>query len=1100
MKTHSNAPRHVYAIFDMAGEEDDYKAFSYLTRLDEGLEGQAEIEGRILGRYRGPRFCKPSLKVCAFRTADNLPFGRKFAFFRAAWKKIQSARNCYWFSSLDGKQYRILKWMQCWDQPDAKAVFFVQNLGAGLKLVELAYLYAKTVPNGIIVVLLGDQNLDTQKLRLLEKWGVRILLDASNYSVSSLPSHPHLPSLHFDSLGEMPLRSSKVSNVHWVEELTAAHLVQRNPEKVLFIRPDWMKCGSATTFGKLGKLFHDRGAILIDVALQPYNIPYGRIAIEHKLTEVENDIGPSFHFNLRRGSRLYALLAIAAGYVRTWPKTVAGFMPIFYQQCVTPVSVRKLIADARIDYLYVNHYFSLPVAKRLRSGRPVFLDTHDIQSLNFVSHDYHRHIHIRAAPFSACLNEELSFIDQADHVTMVSRDEIDLISKYRPTTDFFYYIPLPSEAMQPSAEERPDGKPDENAAVSLLIVASRNPANERSLKWFLNVIWPSVTKGGAHLEIVGGISKSFTGETFDNATFHGMVDDISCVYREADVVLLPITNGGGIAIKALEAIQHGKPIVATRHALRGLPAAVYDVLGGCLDEQEFVADLSRLIASSTARQRRGEAVHRIRDILSSMRFDEQMHAKLDLMRAAGRSAGGERVGQIVPLRSGHSISQHNHSVTPDFQPHSAAAGDEKSALRYVVVPPAAPGSKGDEGMMRGCLSLLTGSAEIVILNPEHSPLWGDIYLDGEPCRFNECAGAFSEFYGSITQNDAFIILGADVIDGTCGPEPSLQRLKLIEAALAAGAAAHVFCSFRSNVRSEIIDHLRRIPSANFYLRDLHSLKRFKDQTRLEAEYFPDFFIYCPSKETDLCRNAGKLLAEARIAGKTAIGLNFSEHAFRSFSDIHDSINREKYVASVLATLSSTVKDPYFLLVSNDARRWENFPSDSDYQKIAYEWLRTNGHETNVSLLDPQITYPEILNLLDGLDMVVSGRMHLALAAFRSHVIPICLMGTGKGYSSADKMRGMFDKYIGKTEFVPSSTDELALAVTLILDQKKALKETLEKSLFAIKKESRKKKQQLQKRLKLIENPEFIITTHLDTQSAAIEHKKEERLKRASFLS
>jgi glycosyltransferase involved in cell wall biosynthesis/polysaccharide pyruvyl transferase WcaK-like protein len=1051
----------------MAGEEDDYKAFSYLTRLDESLGGQVEIEGRIFGRYRGPRLCTLRMRVRALRAADNLPSGRGLAFFRAVSRKIQSAPGCYWFSSLDAEHLRALKWMQSWDQPNAKAIFFVQNLQAGLKLVELTFLYAKTVPDGMVIVLLRAEASDAQKLRPLEKWGVRILLDGSSCSSTSNSSLRRIPSFHFDSLQEMPLRSSSMRKVDWKEELYRANLIQRSPEKVLFVRPDWMKCGSATTFGKLGKLFQDRGAILIDVALQPYKVPYDGATIQHKLAEVENDIAPSFHFNLRRGSRLHALLAIAAGYVRTWPKTVAGFMPIFYEQCVTPASVRKLIGAARIDYLYVNHYFSLPVAKRLCSNRPVFLDTHDIQSLNFVSHDYHRHIHMRAAPFSACLNEELRFIDQADRVTMVSRDEIDLISKYRPAADFFYYIPLPSGALQSAGDEPERYKPCESSAVTLVIVASRNPANERSLKWFLNAIWPSVTKREAHLEIVGGISKSFVGETFDKVTFRGMVDDISCAYRQADVILLPITNGGGIAIKALEAIQYGKPIIATRHALRGLPIAVYDVLSGCADEQDFVADLSRLIASSTARKQRRDAVHRIRNILSSMRFDEQMHAKLDLMCVTGRSVAGEQVSQILPLRSSHSISQHSRSVTPDFQPHGAAAGDEKSLLRYVVVPPAGPGSKGDEGMTRGCLRLLTGSAKIVMLNPEHSSLWSDIYLDGEPCRFNEYAGALPEFYGSITQNDVFIILGADVIDGTCGPEPSLQRLKLIEAALAAGATAHVFCSFRSNVRSEIIDHLKRIPSANFYLRELHSLRRFKNQTGLEAEYFPDFFIYCPRKETDRCLAARKLLAEARIAGKTAIGLNFSEHAFRSFSDIHDSINREKYVANALATLSSIVKDPYFLLVSNDTRRWENFPSDADYQKIAYDWLRTNGHEASVSLLDPQITYPEILSLLDGLDMVVSGRMHLALAAFRNHVIPICLMGTGKGYSSVDKMRGMFDKFIGKIELVPSNTDEFALAITLILNQKPALKEVLERSLRVIEKESEEKKQQLRKKLGLV---------------------------------
>jgi glycosyltransferase involved in cell wall biosynthesis len=1065
MKTDSNLPHHIYAIFDMAGEEDDYKSFSYLTRLDESLGGRVKIEGRILGRYRGPRLCKPSLRVRTFRTADDFPSRKALALFRAVWRRIQSARSCYWFSSLGAKHLQALKWMQTWNQPDAKAVFFVQNPEAGLKLVELAFLYAKIPPKGMVVVLRCAETSDIQKLRPLEKWGIRVLLDGSGYSPPSNPSIQRIPSLHFDSLHEMPLRSSSLRNVDWDEELSRANLVQRSPEKVLFVRPDWMKCGSATTFGKLGKLFHDRGAILIDVALQPYKVSYDEITIQHKLAEVENDIAPSFHFNLRRGSRLHALLSIGARYLSTRPKTVAGFMPIFYQQCVTPDVVRKLIADARIDYLYVNHYFSLPLAKRLRSDRPVFLDTHDIQSLNFVSHDYHRHIRMRAAPFSACLDEELRFIDQADRVTMVSQDEIDLIGRHRPAADLFYYIPLPSGVPLPPERDGPERyKPGEDSAITLLIVASRNPANERSLKWFLNTIWPFVAQGEAHLEIVGGISKSFVGETFDNVTFRGMVEDISCAYRQADVILLPITNGGGIAIKALEAIQYGKPIVATRHALRGLPASVYDVLGGCLDEQDFVADLSRLIASGAARERRRKAVHRIRDILTSMQFDEQMHAKLDLMRSAGRSVSGEReqAGQILPLRSGPS-----HSTPAAFQPNKAATGIKKPILRHVVVAPASPGSKGDEGMVRGCLSLLAGSSGIVLLNPENSPLWSDIYAEGEVRGFSEYTGAFSEFYDSITQNDVYIVLGADVIDGTCGLEHSLERLNLTEAALAAGAAVHIFCSFRSDVHGEIIAHLKRLSGAFFYLRDLHSLRRFKAQTGLDAEFFPDFFIYCPRKETDRCRAAKKLLAEARIAGKTAIGLNFSEHAFRSFSDIHDSVHREKYVAGVLTALCPLVKDPYFLLISNDTRRWENFPSDSDYQKIAYEWLKTNGHESSTSLLDPLITYPEVLNLLDGLDMVISGRMHLALAAFCNHVIPICLMGIGKGYSSADKMRGTFDKFIGRTELVPSNTDELASAVMLISNQKPALKEILESSLRAIEKESEEKRRQLQKKLEIV---------------------------------
>jgi hypothetical protein len=173
MRTHSNLPSHIYAIFDMAGEEDDYKAFSYLTRLDESLEGQVKIEGRILGQYRGPRLRKPTLRVRTFRAADSLRSRRELAFFRAVWRRIGAARDCHWFSSLGAKHLRSLRWMQSWNQPDSKAVFFVQNLETGLKLVELAFLYAKTPPNGMIVVLLCAEVSNPQKLRPLEKWGVR---------------------------------------------------------------------------------------------------------------------------------------------------------------------------------------------------------------------------------------------------------------------------------------------------------------------------------------------------------------------------------------------------------------------------------------------------------------------------------------------------------------------------------------------------------------------------------------------------------------------------------------------------------------------------------------------------------------------------------------------------------------------------------------------------------------------------------------------------------------------------------------------------------------------------------------------------------------
>jgi len=151
----------------MEGDSND-KVFSYLARLNESLEGQAKIERQISEHYRDPRLNKSDPKARVFQAADRLLAGKRFDFLRVAWRKIQPTGSCYWFSNLDARHHRILKWMQSWDHSNAKAVFFVQTLDAGLKLTELAFLYAKTVPHGMIVVLLGGETLNEQKLRRLE--------------------------------------------------------------------------------------------------------------------------------------------------------------------------------------------------------------------------------------------------------------------------------------------------------------------------------------------------------------------------------------------------------------------------------------------------------------------------------------------------------------------------------------------------------------------------------------------------------------------------------------------------------------------------------------------------------------------------------------------------------------------------------------------------------------------------------------------------------------------------------------------------------------------------------------------------------------------
>jgi len=626
----------VYAIYETEGASDDYRAFSYLMRIEETLPAPINVVARILGRYRGPRLHSETVKAKGQKKKGNSPHQRGLGRIRRhVLSRFRFSPSFHWFSNIDANLYSALRWMRSWNQRDSKAVIFAHSLERGLKLVELVFLFAREIPSGIVLVILGSSALDPIKLSTLRRWGVTVLLDGSETLPMPVKDEEPLAAYEFDSLIERPLLAKKFPSAEWSEILMNSELINRNPEKVLFFRPDWMKCGSATTFAKLSALYHKRDAILIDIALQPHQVFCDRAEIALKLAEVEEDLAPAFHLNLRLSFMPFSVAKVLFFMLLKRPRTIAGYMPIFYRQCTVPQAVQRLISKARIDYLYVNHYFTLPLAKSMKPDVPVFLDTHDIQSLNYVSHDYHQRIRMRAAPFTACLKEELAIVDLADRVAMVSREEIELARHYRPEHDYFYYIPIPetfagSEHVTTSRQWR--------TPLQATIVASRNPANERSLAWFLKSVWPRVADLPYHLTIVGNINRSFEKYSHPKVTFAGLVDDLQAAYRQADLIILPITNGGGIAIKTLEAIQAELPIVCTPHAMRGLPIDVQQVLPGCLTDNDMVNDLTELASRPEAMESRAAQVRLAHEKLMAMHFDDQMNHELDRMCAQSRTS------------------------------------------------------------------------------------------------------------------------------------------------------------------------------------------------------------------------------------------------------------------------------------------------------------------------------------------------------------------------------------------------------------------------------------------------------------------------------
>jgi hypothetical protein len=101
-------------------------------------------------------------------------------------------------------------------------------------------------------------------------------------------------------------------------------------------------------------------------------------------------------------------------------------------------------------------------------------------------------------------------------------------------------------------------------------------------------------------------------------------------------------------------------------------------------------------------------------------------------------------------------------------------GDDMIIERVVLVPPAAPGSKGDEGMLRGALALLE-EFPVRIVNPDPGPGWTSVLADARraPNELTETQMPIRDYRSELRGGDLLLVIGADVVDGTCGLEPAL---------------------------------------------------------------------------------------------------------------------------------------------------------------------------------------------------------------------------------------------------------------------------------------------------------------------------------------
>lgn len=190
------------------------------------------------------------------------------------------------------------------------------------------------------------------------------------------------------------------------------------------------------------------------------------------------------------------------------------------------------------------------------------IDTHDLMAYR----EYRFSRQGAEASISISLREEIDILDNFDAVIAIQSEEaISLSGLLRDA------IPI----CCPHPVEVPIC--DKNAIIDnfhkfrIGFVGGENEANEKAIKWFINEVFPVVSRNGVELNIYGGVCKRIMKYREASGVFlHGQVERLVDAYADNQVMINPMIHGGGLKIKSVESLANRKPLIASAEGAIGI--------------------------------------------------------------------------------------------------------------------------------------------------------------------------------------------------------------------------------------------------------------------------------------------------------------------------------------------------------------------------------------------------------------------------------------------------------------------------------------------------------------------------------------------------
>jgi polysaccharide pyruvyl transferase WcaK-like protein len=378
----------------------------------------------------------------------------------------------------------------------------------------------------------------------------------------------------------------------------------------------------------------------------------------------------------------------------------------------------------------------------------------------------------------------------------------------------------------------------------------------------------------------------------------------------------------------------------------------------------------------------------------------------------------------------------------------------------LILPPAAPGSLGDEAMVVAstCYLRQQGITQISLVAFNSGRQYPVSVLESIEMRDYFLYSSWSKFFLKLivsgykmSRYERFYCLGADLMDGHYSDYATFKRVKFVELAAQSGLESTILgFSFNATPTSLAQQVFQELPSnVRLCTRDPISWERLKNVLERPINLVADTaFLLSPNNDSELVLKVDAWVQEQREKNRIVVGINLNSLLMDKLENQNPELLIQSY-ADNLIQLFARCENLSYLIIPHDLRNFKGKLSDNALaQKIL------NALPTEIQPYCSKIPFPcsaaEIKAMVGQLDLVLSSRMHLAIACLGKAVPVVCITYQGK-------FEGLFQHFslekmtISPTELLDPKSNQLLDCMLSALKSRQEIRQHIQEQLPKVQK-------------------------------------------------